>query len=87
MARHLLARGLLEQVPQPGGSVEHRVLGVHMEVGEGIAHGVVSVTDRTLVVGPGIPVVHNEVHRTCPQTVDELHLCDSTLARWSPPRP
>jgi hypothetical protein len=36
--RHPHARGLGEQRLQPGGSIEHRVLGVHVKVHEGVAH-------------------------------------------------
>ena len=34
--RHAHARGLFEEVVQPGGAVEHRVLGVHVQVDEGV---------------------------------------------------
>src|SRR6185369_6708602 len=39
---HLLAADLGEHVLEPGGAVEHRVLGVDMQVHEGVGHGVPS---------------------------------------------
>ena len=63
--RLAVGRGRGHDVVDPGRAVEHRVLGVHVEVGERVAHDALRLAD---VRSP-----HD------PQPVDESHRCDSDM--------
>ena len=63
-------------------TVEHRVLGVQMQMDERVALGIVE-THRALRSGfkPGLNRPAPVIHRTCGQSWGKLHRCNSTNSR------